>query len=1122
MASDITDVKIFSNTGLNVDSDLLAIQGGDSRYRLNVILSEDGNYEILSNVKGNTLRSHPLPSGGDLRIVGFVEDKENSAGIYFIRSTVDEHCIIRYNSSSNTFTNIIYDEAALEFPSGDNKFIDAGIIGNEDEQSLVWCDGVNPPRMINIERAITGGYTYYNDDVFLFYRKPLISLGASINSTYDILSPRVPNKDLSNKIFQFAIRLLYFDNTFSTLSNYSVVPFPEENIPSGRQSSDIGYDFIEITVDIQNEPLVVDKYQLVYRVVDVGGGVAGTWYIYEEYPFTAKGVKALEFYNDKSIGIISDAEAVRSFDYVPDLAYHVGIIDENRAVFDVGLEGYDNVVLDVSMDVSDSSISANDEGVVQSQQEVVSSGSPESFVLTIGATDDFYIEINFYSVGNENIYFQYTFGLDGIDIGSEIKDYFDGLSIPNLTITDTSTSGEINLLFTVTAGSYIYTSLVLEKSQTFRTLKTGAKYKYGIEYGYNGKRGSVQTDNNLILEVPDVSDIVTLGYSYTNYLLNAELTINHAPPAGATDFRIVSFGSNIDYFEEYLITFNWTDITDSTTNFTMFLEGSYTIIKKDDIINRMRKAYGDETTGIDYGFDFQVGDIIKFIGYFEDAPASDSSFYDVLIQNDLEFRIEVVTSDEIKISSSAIRNVKNLTPSNIWQQWLIQIIRKKETFDSLAQEFSQSYPIGSHSDGITPVTFDVTEFFADVWKSKQVYMNPNNVDEYTPLILSCYAWMEKPKISLYYDSRPLIQGRVNIVNPFAVQRRDNKIRWGGKWIDEAGVNFLTKFDFDDERDLDDRNGVITKIHQIGDVLKVYQERKITSFYLKTTSSIDADGNSTFVFSDAVMSVGRQSIDDYGCTHFSSYVKNVRNAYFFDIINGAVVRDSANGFQEISQNLMHTYFKQKSRDILEAAGTINVFGGWDEDLEMYMITFVNLSNLSDPINETVGFHEPSNRWISFYSFLPEYYGKISGDQLLSFREGELYEHNINETRNNYFGDQFNSEVWLHSTEQAVFNKIYDSLGINSINQWSCPDDDSIIIERPITMQSRLVLGKFRRQEGVYRAEFMRDSLNGGSTSTRDNLVNGRQLRGKEITVKLKNTDITKTLLESVIIKGSISQ
>ena len=72
-----------------------------------------------------------------------------------------------------------------------------------------------------------------------------------------------------------------------------------------------------------------------------------------------------------------------------------------------------------------------------------------------------------------------------------------------------------------------------------------------------------------------------------------------------------------------------------------------------------------------------------------------------------------------------------------------------------------------------------------------------------------------------------------------------------------------------------------------------------------------------------------------------------------------------------------------------------------------------------------------------------------------------------------------------------------------------------------MHSRLVKGKFKLQEGVYLAEFLRDAYQSGSFN-REDLVNGRILRGYEMRVRLRNDDTTEANLRIVKINSTISQ
>ena len=1260
MASDIQHIKAFPESGLDTDSDILFIQGADSRYRLNIILSEDGNYEVISNVKGNVLRSITLPTGNS-RVIGFVEDQEDKAGIYFIYNDDDDHSIIKYFSEDGTLEYILNGSQGggavgnvLNFQAG--KYISAGVIGNEDDKYLVWTDGVNEIRMINIllARNFTNGgspaYDSITENVIRFYKKPMLaettvgfSGGSGVNN-------------IRGSIWQFAIRIKYLDNTYSVLSPYTEarIPIFEENANSLFTSNPQVNATLRITFTPEDEDNV-SEYQLIYRKVDESGGVPGSWFRY-----TGNFTKTIDqyqiFFNNKQSGVvISDQDVAKLYDFVPDLAMQLGIIDSNRVVVGGILEGYDNIPEDdLDVDFVLTRIHMPDDGLVDdlTTSNTIGIGAKSAKIPTDkNLNDDYYYAVQIAGVtpiGEFKVVTSYK--MTETEVAADLSAQID--AVADLASTAFTDGYDIT---NNTASTIKYSQYVLEPSRTYKSFKAGSTLYFGLQYLNEGKPWFIQTSPDFVFDVPyqyesvddnsytgnhdglnnstilvdtgeswdtdefvgqvvtnttkgtsgiitsntatvvtaqqfdgsdfdwDTGDAYTISFKLLNYYNQIEWTINHQPPTGSTHYQWVYLGNNIDTYEYYFI--------DESVHVTEV--GNYTLISK-DILTDFRQAYDDT---IIYGIDYQKGDRIRFIGIPVDIPDDVSLSPQIELLDELfDYEILEVDATDIKITNIGsftdkfgdfrvyveIYRTRQISDETGLYQAVSPIFKIENTNgilshngDTESQEagrndvggtdtltdFSKTWTVDEYvgrviknlTDGsqgtvtantantitaalsggsdnnwgsadvyfIETAKGDFNAYFASCFMRYTAFVNGNNTSEYS-FFDYMYAWRESYNVSLLYESQVRSFGKQNIVNEFAVQKYYNKIRWGGKFIDESAVNFISRFDAGDERILDDRNGVVNKIQQIADTLKVYQERKITSFYLKTVSSTDADGNDTYVFSDDVMSVGRQSVENYGCSHFTSYIRNVRNAYFFDIIHGAVVRDSANGYQEISQNRMHSYFKQKARDIVEYSGTVDVFGGWDEDLEMYMITFVDLSTLSASINETLGFHEPSNRWLSFYSFLPEFYGKIAGDQLLSFRDGELWEHNVNATRNNFFGEQFSSEIWLHMTEQQAQVKIYDSIEVNSDGQWTCPDYDSIVIERPILMQSRLVAGKFRLQEGIYRAEFLRDALNGGSSPTRDNLVNGRYLRGKEMTIKFKNSDTTQAILESVLVRSTLSK
>ena len=58
----------------------------------------------------------------------------------------------------------------------------------------------------------------------------------------------------------------------------------------------------------------------------------------------------------------------------------------------------------------------------------------------------------------------------------------------------------------------------------------------------------------------------------------------------------------------------------------------------------------------------------------------------------------------------------------------------------------------------------------------------------------------------------------------------------------------------------------------------------------------------------------------------------------------------------------------------------------------------------PDNYTLTYSQSSKGFPSFYSFYPDWMIGMN-NYFYSFKGGNLYRHNVNETRNNYYGVQY---------------------------------------------------------------------------------------------------------------------
>ena len=84
------------------------------------------------------------------------------------------------------------------------------------------------------------------------------------------------------------------------------------------------------------------------------------------------------------------------------------------------------------------------------------------------------------------------------------------------------------------------------------------------------------------------------------------------------------------------------------------------------------------------------------------------------------------------------------------------------------------------------------------------------------------------------------------------------------------------------------------------------------------------------------------------------------------------------------------------------------------------------------------YSPSARspgWPSFYSFIPDYMKGMNG-YFYTFKEGNLYRHNTNETRNNYYGIQYTSSIKsVFNPEPSLSIKLFKTMSYESDSSWS---------------------------------------------------------------------------------------
>lgn len=164
-------------------------------------------------------------------------------------------------------------------------------------------------------------------------------------------------------------------------------------------------------------------------------------------------------------------------------------------------------------------------------------------------------------------------------------------------------------------------------------------------------------------------------------------------------------------------------------------------------------------------------------------------------------------------------------------------------------------------------------------------------------------FFEDASYNSFYSSKTNNKGRLAIQNELNKSiRLKTGIYHTNAFIDNTQINGLSQVEFQNQVALRDENGEINKLIQIGDTLKAFQDRKITSIYIQKTFALNGDGTNNVIISDRTFAGVRPHDDDYGCIHPGSISKYENDVFAYDYFNSSVIRITQGGIINISDKM----------------------------------------------------------------------------------------------------------------------------------------------------------------------------------------------------------------------------
>lgn len=1137
--------KILFYGGMDYDTEDRLVVKGDYRYALNTynLSIDNNNTGVIKNVKGNTLINYTFPAGTYI-CIGACDDIENNRLFYFIFNLQLNHLILRYDIKTNVIAKIL-EGSILNF-SENYKILNPKITGG----LLYWTDNYNQPRKINIDKAYnyTNGivtsnkYTTINEQVLRVVKypptvKPTISFNTDTNYGYN---------NIRGKMFQFATRYIYDDYEKSVLSPTSLLSLrtTSDEYNNGDWVADTHLNNnIQVSFDTSVE--IVTGIEIFVKEANIGD-----WYLLKRVDkFDSNNVRQVNdnitytysFYNDEAKQATDKFDLQRLFDYVPLLAGDQEIIDKTRIVYADCTEGFDKILCTENGSRTEVNL------VNETVSFTYSSGwATPKYLDNVVDTETGYLAdwYNIFVEHRTNGSYHFQVETDGA-IPEKFFIHYDRKAgdsnedVIHFLVDSLNSKSPVTMRAYYYSGSRFQLSIgiapnhimigrtYINETVAYPTFKHGTWYNAGIVY-YDeaGRNGGVNFVKRQY--VPLINEEGHIEFSkYQSYQTKLFWLIRHLPPSWATRYQ-------------WVITENT-----SISNYVLFYVNH--IAKKTDgrvevnVNDAIERYAGYNGKSIIEEWIYEKGDRIRFL--YNVVSGSPGGLYHINDVLDFEIINYDATTKHFTIENFDFEYYGIGT--GYATETIVEVYRpKKQLQDYVYYEIGENYPILTSPLGIkyhggqiqnqdpnNPLAIPATGIIT----GGDSYIKLRNSVEISGTL---HTWLvEEENYSDFYNSKVWHRGRPNIEIPDMRQERFKQmLRYGGIKIQQTHVNNLSRFDAEHYINLQEKFGQIRRILDVGYTLKVLQDHKEASIYIGRTQTVDTGGETrTLQLQDGVLGSIEYYEQDRGTTFAESVIKNNRDIYYFDAYRGEVIRSSPNGQIAISEAKMISYFKSLANSLLydNTLTGVNVVADFDIKNGLYILTsyayFYNpitkTNGYKDDVTKTIAFSEKDNRWKTFLSFIPERYSTV-GQELFSFKSAQLYRHNTNNIRNNFFGTQYNSYIKFICNLEPFKVKRFLNISIDSNKKWSSPNITDINIPAtknyPYGMNSRLNENKFIAKEGVFYTEYLND-MNDTTQSTQElALINGRNLRGHTLTQQIQNSDTTDVSLFGVKIAVNPSE
>jgi hypothetical protein len=307
------------------------------------------------------------------------------------------------------------------------------------------------------------------------------------------------------------------------------------------------------------------------------------------------------------------------------------------------------------------------------------------------------------------------------------------------------------------------------------------------------------------------------------------------------------------------------------------------------------------------------------------------------------------------------------------------------------------------------------------------------------------------------------------VEEYKQRTRTANITWSDVYREDSGYNGLSTFNQSQIIfvPLDEESGSIQLLHNSNGNLKVYQEDAIGIMPYNKNIIYDTEGGKVVGVANNVLdekSYQAYAHGMFGTRHPESFVARGNREYIIDQQRGKLLRMSIDGATPISDNKFEHFF---SRLMAENKDSFMV-GGYDPKHGEYLFNIPNTANvveLQSGADESAVFSykEKAGGFPLIYPYNPDYILEAN-NEVYAWKNGVMYKLNASETRNNFFGVQYDSVLRFFANTEYSVEKVWNNISLQSTHAWLAKIKTSLT-GRTITKES------FTKLEDYWFSEIM---------------------------------------------------